>query len=391
MTPLKRQFFLCYAVIGSVMPLFTVFLREQGGFNFFQIGIAASLVNIPMLFSPAVMTFLADREVDPRRLLAVSFSMSALILSGIFFSKSVFLTLALYFCHGLFFVAMFPLLDGIFFSSAEEIEKSGAKGTGYPLVRVWGTAGFMVPSLITFFPLRFGAPASSIIPVAVGFCLLSVANSFTLPAPRKGLAKKKNRIPTKAALAKLFSPEGRWLAIGLFFGFLAASIYYAFISNYYNEVIRIPNEYIGLIFNVGVLLEIGYSIAMPWMQRRFGLKKIISAGLALMTMRMLLLAFFPNPMIAVATQIFHGLEVLALFVAPQIFINRLAGDEFRNSIQGAFTMTAGGLSRVLSGVTAGLIIMHGGLKSGLFYGAALAGVAFLIITFLFGRIPPRGE
>ncbi len=391
MIPLKRQYFLSYAVIGSVMPLISVFLRQEGGFNFLQIGIATSLMALPMLFSPVIMTFLADRNVDPRRIMAFSFLASATMLSGIFFSRSISLTLALYFFHGLFFVAMMPLLDGIFFTSARSNEgNDDQKGTGYPLVRVWGTIGFIVPSLILYYPLREGAPASTILPVAVLFCLLSLGNSFLLPAPEKKVIRRR-QIPTRAALDRLFSPEGRWLAIGLFFAFLGASTYYAFIANYFDEAIGIPKEWIGLIINFGVLLEIGYTLRMPWMQRTFGLKRIISVGLALMGTRMLLLALFPHPAVAVLTQIFHGIEVLALFVATPIFINRLAGDEFRNSMQGVFTMAVGGVARVLGGIMAGWIMMNGGLKAGLFAGAVLAAIGCLIITFLFGRIPPPHE
>jgi hypothetical protein len=100
------------------------------------------------------------------------------------------------------------------------------------------------------------------------------------------------------------------------------------------------------------------------------------------------MALFPCPAVAIAVQVMHGLEVLALFVAPPVFINRLAGDEFRNSMQGVYTMSVSGLSRVIGGATAGLVIMNGELKNGLFLGAGLAFTAFLIITFCFSRIPP---
>ena len=93
MTALRRQFFLSYAVIGSVMPLMTVFLREQGGFNFLQIGLAMSLMNIPMLCSPALITLLADRNLDSRRILAVAYTCSAMVLSAMYFSHVISLSL----------------------------------------------------------------------------------------------------------------------------------------------------------------------------------------------------------------------------------------------------------------------------------------------------------
>ncbi|MEM6280411.1 MAG: MFS transporter [Verrucomicrobiota bacterium] len=390
MNPLRRQFFLSYAVIGSVMPLMTVFLREQGGFDYWQIGLAMALMNVPMLCSPALITLLADRNLDTRRILAVAYSCSAIVLSALYFSQSIALTLTLFVFHGLSFVAMLPLQDGYYFSLAEEFRKKDEPFSSYPLVRVWGTVGFIVPSPILFYPLSQGASAASILPCAVGFCLLSLGNSFTLsrlePSPRSV-----KRLPTAAALRAIFTPQARWLSMGLFFGFMAASTYYAFIGNFLDEVVGVPKKHIGLIINLGVLLEVGFTLLMPWMQRVIHLKGILVVGLFAMLARMILLAAFPEPWVALVVQLLHGMEVLALFVGPVMFLDRLATDEFRNSIQGVFTMAIGGVARVLGGIAAGLIVSSFGLEGGLYYGAALATVAFLIITFLFSRIPPRSE
>lgn len=390
MTPLRRQFFLSYAVIGSVMPLMTVFLREQGGFGFWQIGLAMALMNVPMLCSPALITLLADRNLDTRRILAVAYTSSAVVLSALFFSESIALTLTLFVFHGLSFVAMLPLQDGYYFSLAEEARKREETSVTYPLVRVWGTAGFILPSLILFYPLSQGAEASAILPCAVGFCLLSLANSFTLAKIQRPVGVA-GSLPTSRALKAIFQPGARWLSIGLFFGFMAASTYYAFIGNYLDEVVGIPKKYIGLIINLGVLLEIGFTLLMPRMQRIIHLKGIMVFGLFAMLMRMILLAAFPSPWVAVVVQLCHGMEVLALYIGPVMFLDRLATDEFRNSIQGVFTMAVGGVARVVGAILAGLVVTRFGLAGGLYYGAALATIAFLIITFLFSRIPPRSE
>ncbi|MAB77290.1 MAG: hypothetical protein CMO47_12635 [Verrucomicrobiales bacterium] len=390
MTALRRQFFLSYAVIGSVMPLMTVFLREQGGFNFLQIGLAMSLMNIPMLCSPALITLLADRDIDSRRILAVAYTCSAMVLSAMYFSHDITLTLTLFVFHGLSFVAMLPLQDGYYFSLAEQKRRGGESVIKYPLIRVWGTLGFILPSLILYFPLSKGATANAILPCAVCFCLLSLLNSFTLPAVEK-LKRSSNRLPTKEALQAIFAPNARWLSIGLFFGFMAVSAFYAFIGNFFDESVGIPKKYIGLVINIGVVIEVGFTLIMPWMQRKIDLKGIMVLGLFCMALRMILLAFFPTPAMAVVVQLCHGLEVLALFVGPVMFLDRLATDEFRNSIHGVFTMVIGGVARVVGGVAAGLIVMRFGLQGGLLYGAGLSFCSFLIIALLFQRIPPPSE
>jgi PPP family 3-phenylpropionic acid transporter len=172
---------------------------------------------------------------------------------------------------------------------------------------------------------------------------------------------------------------------------MAVSAFYAFIGNFFDESVGIPKKYIGLVINIGVVIEVGFTLIMPWMQRKIDLKGIMVLGLFCMALRMILLAFFPTPAMAVVVQLCHGLEVLALFVGPVMFLDRLATDEFRNSIHGVFTMVIGGVARVVGGVAAGLIVMRFGLQGGLLYGAGLSFCSFLIIAFLFHRIPPRSE
>ncbi|MAS95578.1 MAG: hypothetical protein CMO55_20450 [Verrucomicrobiales bacterium] len=390
MNAIRRQFFLSYAVIGSVMPLMTVFLKEQGGFNYFQIGLSMSFTSVPMLCSPAIITLLADRNVDPRRILSVAFSCSAVVLTLMYLSSSVVFTLILFLFHGMAFVAMIPLQDGYYFSYSEERRKEGLSVPDYPLIRVWGTVGFIIPSLVLFIPLSRGVSARAILPCAVAFCLLSIVNSFSL-SPVKRLVRKGKRLPTREALSAIFGPNARWLSIGLFFGFMAASCYYAFIGNYLTEDVGLSNKHVGLVINLGVLLEVGFTLLMPWLQRVLHLKGILVAGLFCMAARMILLALFPNSALAVLVQLFHGLEVLALYVGPVMFLDRLAKDEFRNSIQGVFTMAVGGVARVIGGAAAGLVVSSFGLKGGLFYGAALATCALLVIAFLFSRIPRKEE
>ncbi|MEO0415860.1 MAG: hypothetical protein AAF226_13015, partial [Verrucomicrobiota bacterium] len=79
----------------------------------------------------------------------------------------------------------------------------------------------------------------------------------------------------------------------------------------------------------------------------------------------------------------------ALFIVPVMFLDRLAGDEFRNSIQGVFTLSIGATSRILAGLTGGWIALNFGIRETLAVGGGLAIVACLIIVLFFQRIPNR--
>lgn len=380
------------------MPLMSVFLWKEAGFGLMQIGFATALTNVPMLVSPGLITLLADRNVDSRRILAVAFLVSILVLTLMWAVPILWVRLVLFLFHGLAFVAMIPLQDGFYFSYAESQRAAGTPVKPYPSVRVWGTIGFIVPSIIIYFLLQQGASTGRILLCAVGFGLAALVNSFSLPklppafdsagGPQK--IGEKRPLPTREALNQLFSPRARFLCLGLAFGYMAAVAYYSFISIYFREVIGIPERYIGLVINIGVVIEIVFTIFMPRLQSILRLKGIMVVGLFCMALRMFLLALFPSVWLAVIIQVIHGMEVLALFVAPIMFLNRLAGDRFRNSIQGMFTMTVGGVSRIIGALIAGWVASHG-LNLLLGYGGAMALAAMFVILFLFRRIPAPGE
>lgn len=391
MSPLRRQFFLSYAVIGSVMPLMSVFLWREGGLSFRQIGLTMALTNVPMVLMPALITFFADRRTDPRRILAGAFMVSGMVLSMLYVSKSLALTLALFVFHGLAFVAMLPLQDGFYFSLVEHRRRSGLATPPYPRVRVFGTVGFILPSVILFFLIRPGGSVKVILPCAVAFCLLSLANTFTLPRLPAGAARNVGEpLPTLEALRKLVSPEARWLCLALGLSYIAMVSYYTFMPIYFRGVIGVEERHIGLIINLGVLIEIGFTVFMPAIQQRLRLKGIMVVGMLGTVLRMALLAACPTIWTAILTQVVHGMEVLALFIAPVMFLNRLAGDRFRNSIQGVFTMIFGGLFRVAGSLSAGWIAERS-LTGLLVWTSALVFAAMLVILFLFKRIPDPRE
>ena len=379
------------------MPLMSIFLAEEAGFNYQQIGFAMALANIPMLLSPALITLLADRAVDSRRILAAAFLVSITVLGLMYFIPHLWVRLVLFLFHGLAFVAMLPLQDGFFFSWAEHRRSLGEDPAPYPKVRVWGTIGFIVPSVILFFALQGGASTSRILICAVGFGVIAFFNTFLLPAvPRAGSsssserAATKERLPTSEAIRALFSPKARYLCLGLALAYMATIAYYSFMPIYFKEVIGISERYIGLVINIGVTLEIFFTLFMPKLQAVLRLKGIMIVGLVGMALRMTLLAWFPTLETALITQVVHGMEVLALFIAPIMFIDRLAGDRFRNSIQGVFTMTVGGLARVGGAIIAGWIASID-LRALLLYAAGLTLLAGLIILFRFKRIPDPHE
>src|SRR5258708_3170374 len=64
----KPQYFLAYAVLGSVVPFLSVLLAERG-LKREQIGTVWAVSNLAVIFTPLLITLLADTAVAARVLL----------------------------------------------------------------------------------------------------------------------------------------------------------------------------------------------------------------------------------------------------------------------------------------------------------------------------------
>lgn len=94
--------------------------------------------------------------------------------------------------------------------------------------------------------------------------------------------------------------------------------------------------------------------AVGWMLRGLGLKRLMILGLLLMVLRFVLLGLWPSQPMAVWTQVLHGMTVIAIYVLPPSYLNALAGDHFRSSIQGLYAMAVFGPSRIAGNVLGGV-------------------------------------
>jgi PPP family 3-phenylpropionic acid transporter len=385
--PLKIQFFLSYGIIGSITPLLAVFLKDVKGLNEVQIGVAMSMVSASTLLSPSLMTLLADTRLETRHILASAFGATALVLAAMLMPGGPALTLALMALYGLSVVAIFPLQDGLFFSAARAREVAGQTAAAYPSVRVWGTTGFILPAIVLWPLVRMSGDAR---PAVAGAAVYSVVCAVTalralprVPGSVSGEIAAR-RLPTADALRVLAAPQTRFLCAGLVLASTASVTYHYFFPIYLTDQLGIAPQWVPVIINLGVVFEIFYTLGYARLQRVLGVKGIIVGGLLCMTIRLGLLSKFPSLWVALAVQVGHGLEILALFVTPVILLNRLAGDHFRNSMQGAFSMMMGA-SRLVGSLAAGWLV-----QKNIFMAcqtASLVGaIAVLIIVTLF-RVP----
>ncbi len=385
--------------MGSVLPYLPVFLADRG-LSDAQVGYVLSLGGLAVLLTPVLTTLLADLRFENRALLAWVFAASAGSLAWLLACKGFWMLLAV---HGLFSLAFIPALslqDGLVFTERGRRLKAGLRVTPYHMVRVYGTVGFILPSVVLYLMMAGGAPIGTSLWCGAVVGVLAMVNTALLPKTRGAVggssvtaevpdphppAGLDRSTPTSQALRCMLQRDVLLFCVAGWLLQLAAGAFYAFYPIYLVQDIGVDKQWLGPISSVGVSLEIVYMLGFGWLLKRLGLRRLMAIGAAAIAVRMALLAFVPSVGVAVGTQVLHGMMVLVIHVAPPVYLNHRAGPAFRNSIQGLYAMVVFGTGRIVGCILAGHVAEGSATGTLAVFGwsAAAAGVSVVLFAVVF--------
>jgi MFS transporter, PPP family, 3-phenylpropionic acid transporter len=389
MRAIKRQYLLMYAATGAAIPYLPVLL-EQRLADRAQVGDILAITGLAIMVTPVIVGFLADAHVSGRALLAAlsgATAVAAAALTGVHGFWSIAVAYALF---SLVFWPQSSLADGFLFSVRQQRLAAGLPSVAYYRVRVYGTIGFIVPGIGLYALMARGATSDVALLIASAVSLLGLVNALTLPrvemaAPERG---ERVRAPTLAAARALSRGPALVLCASMFLGHLAAAAYYGFYPIYLTAEIGFASEWVGVIFIAGVLIELGMMFAVGALVRALGLKGALVLGLSCSALRFAIMALAPSPFWAVATQGFHGVMVITLHVLPPMYLDGLARDAYRTSMQGLYTMAVVGLTRLVGNQLGGRLADISLLW---LFGAGAAALAIAAVLMLVGfREPAPG-
>jgi len=350
---IKVHYVLAYAVLGAHTPYLSLYLADQG-LSKSQIGWVIGMQGLAVLVAPVLVTWLADRWLSNRLLLAFCYLLGAATLwqltrlSG--FQPALGLSFLLSFC----FTTMLPILDGLTFAENQRQMESGHAHEPYRRIRVWGTIGFMLPAFGMYYPLstREADISWTILLGVVIACggLLSVGC-----LPKAALRPQTpGNWPTWNALRTLGTRPVANLMIALLMYSLAVTNFYTFLGLYLPQLGYGP-EWIGLVSNLGVGLEVLVLACSGPIIRTLGIRGVLLLGGASLVLRYSLLAAVPHLGVILFTQLFHGLSVLSLALVPPLYLNHKTDPGSRNSIQGFFWMLTSGVGRLIGSALGGYV------------------------------------
>lgn len=405
MRSIKYQYFFGFAVIGSIAPYASVYL-EGRGLDDAQIGLVMSLGGLSILLMPAIMALLADLKLENRLLLRVTFVGTASALGLLLASRGFWWLLPAFLLYALSTAPVMSLNDGLLFSVRGLREAAGKPTPPYHHIRVFGTLGFIAPSILLYVLMAYyKAPVGVSLACGIAVALMAAGNTFLLPRTRGSMgevapaaevpdphppSKGGKSLPTLLALRRMLQPDLAVFCVAMWLIWIPTSAYYTFYPLYLKRVIGIEDQWLGLISSMGVIPEIFYILAFGWLLKRLGIRWLLTLGLSAVVLRMSLLWALPTPGIAVGTQLLHGLTVLAIFVIPPLYLNHRAEPAYRNSIQGLYAMLVIGTGGITGNVLSGWIAKanDGDIQTVFAVSAGTAVLSTLLVALFFRN---RGE
>jgi nucleoside transporter len=239
------------------------------------------------------------------------------------------------------------------------------KEKDFPLIRVFGTFGWITAGIIVSYILQGDSTPLPMYVAGIGGVLMSVY-SFTLPdvPPRSaGTSIRLRDIVGWDALKQLYSKPFVVFVAGLLLISIPFASYFAYVPIFLKAA-GVSSPAFRMTF--GQMSEIIFLLLLPWFFRKWGIRYVLLMGLLAWVLRYSLFAFgatdavFPMLMLGI---LLHGACYDFVYVAGQVYIDHKATPEIRAQGQGFFVLISYGVGQGLGTLAAGWIfnsVMGGG-------------------------------
>lgn len=366
---LSGFYFFYYAIVGTFMPFWNLYLEDQG-FSYSQIGILASIAIITRFFAPFIWGWIADKSGKRMLLVRIATWMEACIWFMIFIIPNSFQSIALLMLIFSFFQnAILAQFEGV------TLFWLGKQRTAlYGKVRKWGSVGFIagvfgIGSLLEIIPI-------SMLPVLL-LCIAFLAFlwSFSIQEPVNAPASQKKLEPLLPILKRPVVASFFLIELILLF---SHAPFYSFYTNYLHQS-GFSTAQIGLLWSVGVIAEIIMFAVAHILFKRFSWRLLVAVCLVLTSLRWMAVGYYPDSFsLQFLVQTIHAFSfgLFHMIAMRVIFQNFSSGQQGRGQALystmwglgvAAGSVLAGHYWEVLSGST---IFMFAGIS-------ALIGLLFL--------------
>jgi len=366
---LSRFYFTYYFFVGAFVPYWGLYLQSEQ-FSAADIGILMSLFQISRIFAPNFWGWLADHT--SKRVIWIKLT-SLLGLLGF---------IAVFWAHGFFWLFMVMAALSLFTSSTLPLSESltlahlATTNGHYSRIRMWGSFGFIVASVILGFVIDLHGIRSLLwFLLAVQIVLFIL--TFKLPE-----AKVAPHAHDRFSIWEIIKlPAVIALLLGCSLMVTAHGLLYNFYSIYL-ESHGYSKGMIGLLWSLGVVCEIIVFVLMPKIMGRFTLKTILLISLGLAVLRFGMIGMVPdNLTLLLIAQSLHAFTFGSFHAASVEVISQFFNGRHQAKGQAIYNSVAYGVGGAIGGLAGGFAIQSFGGEYTFMLAAAFPLLGFIVIAF----------
>ena len=371
--------FLQFAVWGSYLVCIGNFLGRAGlGSEISWFYVVQGIVSI---FMPAIIGAIADKFIQPQRLLGISHCIAGafMIAAGLYAASKGDAVpfapfFALYTVSVAFYMPTIALSNTVAFSILSRFGYDTI--TDFPPIRVFGTVGFIAAMWFVNFA-KFGFAESFqftymqlIVSGALG--LLLAVYSFTLPQCPidRSATKSEKTLAQRLGLDAFVLFKQKKMAIFFVFSMLlgvSLQITNGFATPYINSFASTSDSWFAqnptLLTSLSQASEALCILLIPFFLRRFGIKRVMLIAMFGWVLRF---GFFSigtteniGGLIALfASMIVYGVAFDFFNVSGALFVEREANSDIQASAQGLFMLMTNGIGASVGTWAAGRVVNH---------------------------------
>lgn len=372
-----------YVGTGASSPYMPVWFAERG-LSGAQIGLILSLPMLARAFTAPLLAIWADSF----RLRRTALVFMALAVMGLYAAMALPWGFAwwavVWFAASSAFSTLSPLTDVIVLNRARR------DGFNYGWPRGIGSVAFIVANVVVGAILTWGSPELVLVWITACAGLAALGARYLLPPdPVHEEGQAPPATDRLAGLGELLRDQGFMIAVisaGLIQS--AHAFYYSFSTLAWKQQ-GIPESLTGVLWGVGVAVEVAFLWWMePW-RRRVGPRNLLVLGGAAAVLRWTALAFSPPLWMVFPLQALHVLSYAATFIASLQLVERLATPRNASAAQAINSALSGGVLSGIATMASGPLFDRYGAQGYLLMAAmAAAGVIGALRLYGVRRLDP---
>lgn len=318
------------------------YMNSELGFAGWQIGLVMATTAIGAIISPMFVGYVADRLFATERILSVLHFLGGICLLLAPQAREFPALFTLLLINALCFMPTMALCNSLSFRNIDDPNR-------FSRIAVWGTIGWICSGWAVDILLG-GAARGWFFYLAGGGAIAMGFYCLTLPhTPPKG-AESGGDVMGLGALKLFADPSFLVFALCAFLISIPLSFYFVWGHAFLTETDRpVPT----LLMTLSQFSEIVVMLIMPWFIGRYGLKSVLTIGMAAWAVRYVLFATGSFPLVVLGLLV-HGFCYCFVFVAAFIYVSKKAPPEIGASAQSLIGLLMWGAGMLVGTQLAGM-------------------------------------